>query len=138
MCEWREYDTGKVLGYVTDQKETGLDEWYQKYGWYWREDAMNEFLESNPNAILCGSAENIADFYSYFDKIVILKKNKDELLENLASSDRDNPFGKTPDQRKNFMNWQDFLITEARDYNSVILEGNEISKAYERIDSTSE
>lgn len=33
LCKWREYDTGKVLGYVTEQKETGMDEWYAKYGW---------------------------------------------------------------------------------------------------------
>lgn len=133
LCEWREYKTGKVLGYVTEQKETGEDEWYAKYGWYWRPDAMKQLLASNPDAILCGSAENTVDYYPLFDKVVILKKNEAELLANLASPDRNNPFGKTPDQRKNFMNWQDYLITEAKPFNPIVLTGNDITKAYEKI-----
>lgn len=133
LCEWREFETGKVLGYVTAHKETGLDDWYKKYGWYWREDAMKEFLHKNPDAILCGSSENIADFYKLFDKIVIMKKTEEELLANLASPDRNNPFGKTPEQRKNFMNWQDYLINEAQKYQPQILTGNDIKNAYEQI-----
>jgi broad-specificity NMP kinase len=133
LCEWREFDTGKVLGYVTEQKETGLDEWYKKYGWYWRQDAMNDFLAKHPDAILCGSAENITDYYSLFDKVVILKKTENELISNLASPDRSNPFGKTPEQRKGFMNWQDYLITEAGKFKPVILEGNDITSTYNTI-----
>lgn len=133
LCEWREYDTGKVLGYVTEQKETGLDDWYKKYGWYWREDAMKEFLAKHPDAILCGSSENIVDFYPLFDKIIIMKKTEEELLANLSSAARNNPFGKTPEQRKNFMNWQDFLIEEAENFNPVVLTGNDIKIAYEEI-----
>jgi broad-specificity NMP kinase len=133
LCEWREFETGKVLGYVTEQKETDLDEWYKKYGWYWRQDAMNDFLTKTPQAILCGSAENIVDFYPSFDRIIILKKTIDELLNNLASSDRNNPFGKTPDQRKNFMNWQEYLIKEAEKFHPIIIEGNDTSSAYKTI-----
>lgn len=133
LCEWREYDTGKVLGYVTDQKETRLDEWYRKYGWYWRKDAMNAFLFANKDVVLCGSAENIVDFYKMFDKIIILRKTNDELLSNLASPDRENPFGKTPDQRKGFMKWQDYLIREALAYPQLVLDGNDISSIYDTI-----
>jgi broad-specificity NMP kinase len=137
LCEWREFETGKVLGYVKDQKETGLDEWYKKYGWYWREDAMKDFLTKNPDTILCGSAENIADFYPLFDTIVIMKKTEEELLANLASPDRVNPFGKTPEQRKGFIEWQNYLINEAEQFKPVILSGNDISKAYKTISSLS-
>ncbi len=137
LCEWREYETGNVLGYVTEQKETGLDEWYKKYGWYWRQDAMEKFLLQNPDAILCGSAENIVDFYPQFDRMFILMKTEDELLHNLASPDRNNPFGKTAEQRKNFMNWQEYLIREAEKYHPTILEGNLISESYNSIVSVS-
>ena len=133
LCEWREFETGKVLGYVTEQKETGLDEWYKKYGWYWRQDAMNDFLSKHPDAILCGSAENITDFYHLFDRVIILKKSEEELLANLTSSDRTNPFGKTPEQRKNFIEWQDYLINQAEKFQPVVLEGNNIAESYAAI-----
>ncbi|MFO0970958.1 MAG: hypothetical protein U0520_01255 [Candidatus Saccharimonadales bacterium] len=133
LCEWREFETGKVLGLVTEYKETGQDDWYAEYGWYWREDVLKEFLAKHPNAILCGSSENITDFYGLFDKIVIMKKTDEELLSNLASPDRNNPFGKTPEQRKNFMNWQDHLIKEAQGFNPIILDGNQIDVTYKKI-----
>lgn len=133
LCEWREFKTGKVLGLVTEYKETGRDDWYAKYGWYWKTDRLKSFLLDNPQAILCGSAENTVECYSLFDRIFILQKNENELLSNLASPGRNNPFGKTPDQRKNFMNWQDYLIKEAQQFSPVILTGNVISKTYEGI-----
>lgn len=133
LCEWREFKTGKVLGYVKDYRRTGLNEWYEKYGWYWRKSSLGKFLQKHHEAILCGSAENIADFYGLFDKIVILKKTEDELLANLDSPDRINPFGKTPEQRKGLMKWQYFLIDKARVFEPFILKGNEIRDTYEAI-----
>lgn len=133
LCEWREFATGKVLGYVTEHTESGLDEWYQTYGWYWREDALRSFFAEHKDSVLCGSSENIADFYPIFDKVLILKKTEAELLANLLSPDRDNPFGQTPDQRKNLMNWQDYLINEASKCNPIILKGNDITAIYDKV-----
>ncbi len=133
LCEWREFNSGEVLGLVTEHKETGKDDWYAKYGWYWREDVLKQFLKDNPDSVICGSAENTVESYPLFNKIVLLEKNEDELLANLASPDRNNPFGKTPDQRKNFMNWQDYLIREADKFKPIIITGNDVSKTYTKI-----
>ncbi len=133
LCEWREFSTGKVLGYVTDHKETGLNDWYEKYGWYWREDGMQNFLSKHSDVVLAGSAENIASFCALFDKIIVLKKTEDELLSNLASPERENPFGKTPEQRKGFIEWQNYLIKEAMPYSPLILSGNVVANSYEAI-----
>ncbi len=133
LCEWREFDTGQVLGLVTDHKESGEDAWYKKYGWYWRLDFLTDFLTKNPDSILCGSSENIVDSYKYFDKIIILKKTEEELLTNLQNPERNNPFGKTAEQRKNFLKWQDYLIKEAENYSPIIIEGNNISNTYNSV-----
>lgn len=133
LCEWREFETGKVLGLVSDHKETGQDNWYKKYGWYWREDCLREFLAHNPDAILCGSSENIVDCYNLFDKIVIIRVNQDELLSNLNSPDRANPFGKTAKQRAGFMEWQDYLIREAAKFSPVFIDGNQIDETYSKV-----
>lgn len=133
LCEWREFKTGKVMGLVTDFVETGEDEWYTKYGWYWREGVLREFLASNPDAIVCGSSENVVGSYGLFDKVVILKVAEDQLLSNLSQPTRNNPFGKTPKQRANFMNWQDYLISGAASSDPIIIEGNQTLRAYEII-----
>lgn len=133
LCEWREFKTGKVLGLVTEYKETVEDNWYAKYGWYWKPDVLEAFLKKHPDAVVCGSSENIVDFYKLFDKIYILKKTNDELTANLDSPNRENPFGNTPEQRKGFMGWQDYLIREASKFNPIIVEGNDITNIYERI-----
>lgn len=133
LCEWRVIKTGRVLGLVSDIKAKGGDAWYAKYGWYWREDVLVDFINSNPGAIISGSSENVVDCYKHFDNIFLLKKTEEELLSNLLNPDRDNPFGKTPEQRKNFMNWQTYLIEESRKYNSHVGEGNLIEISYKRI-----
>lgn len=133
LCEWRVFETGEVMGLVTEFIETGEDEWYKMFGWYWRPVFLKEYLTQHPTVIICGSAENTVECYSLFDKVVLFKKTEEELLSNLASPDRNNPFGQTPEQRKNFMNWQNYLITEAREFNPRIIEGNDVSEAYKLI-----
>ncbi len=96
LCEWREFKTGKIMGSTTEFVETGKDDWYEKYGWYWREDLL---------------------------------KN---LIADLASPDRENPFGKTTPQRADFMDWQDFLVNSARE-NAIKLDGNSTENAYTEI-----
>lgn len=133
LCEWREFKTGKVLGLVSDHKETGQDNWYKKYGWYWIESRLKQFLADNPDAIICGSAENIADCYKFFDKLILVRVTKDQLLHNLASPARENPFGNTPEQRKGFMEWQDYLIREAQKFSPTFIDGNNIDATYSKV-----
>lgn len=133
LCEWREITTGKVLGLVSNHKETGQDDWYKKYGWYWRTDHLKQFLADNPDAIVCGSSENISDCYPLFDRVIIVRVSLTELQSNLKSPDRSNPFGKTPKQQAGLMEWQDYLIKEAKKFSPLFTYGNEIETTYARI-----
>lgn len=133
LCEWREFATDKVLGLVSEYKATGGDSWYKKYGWYWNAEVLKQFLSDNPNSIICGSSENVVDCYQCFDRIIILRKTEEELLSNLTSEERANPFGKTPEQRKNFLNWQNHLIKGVEKYRSTIIDGNDIKQVFENV-----
>ncbi len=132
LCEWRELKTGKVLGLVTKYKATD-NEWYKKYEWYWNIEVLNKFLQTNSFIVLSGSSYNVIESYKYFDKIFILKKTEEELVSNLESPTRINPYGKTPEQRRTFMNWQNYLIKEVEKYNHTIIEGNTIINTYQTI-----
>lgn len=133
LCEWREFETGRVLGLVSEHDQKTDDDWFKNHGWYWRKEKLAEFIGNNPDSIVCGSSENIAECYPLFDKIVVLKKTEDELLSNLRSPGRKNPFGKTTKQRQGFIEWQNYLITEAQNYRPVILDGNNTSETYRQI-----
>lgn len=133
LCEWREKSTGKVLGLVTEHTETGEDEWYATYSWCWRVDFLAEYLRERPNTVVCGSANNTPECYSLFKKLFILQKTSDELVENLTNTGRNNPFGRTPEQRKNFMDFQDRLIKEAEPFDLTLIKGNDTVSSYSQI-----
>lgn len=133
LCEWREFKTGEVLGLVTDYPRPNDDDWYKRYGWYWNLSVLDKFISKYPKSVICGSAENVTEAYKYFQKIFILKKTPKELLHNLDSTDRKNPFGKTPQQRKNFLNWQQHLLKEAESLQPILIKGNDIAKVYKEI-----
>lgn len=136
LCEWRDFETRKLVGLVDEMMITTNDEWYKKHGWYWRKDKMEELLAGNTDIIVCGSSENIADFYPLFDNIFILRKTEEELLQNLKSPERDNPFGKTTKQRSGFMEWQNYLIKEAETFNPYYIDTNDIKITYDIIKSS--
>lgn len=137
FCEWRRFDNGEVIGSVKDEMgnliESGEDDWYKMYGWYWRAPILQKLFDENDDVILCGSSENIVDYYPKFDKIVMLKVDENTLLEHLSHPTRNNPFGQTAEQRKNFMNWQDYLLNEAKKYKPVIIEVGNVEDIYTRV-----
>lgn len=120
LCEWRNFETGEPAGLVTDQDIQKSNDWYEKYGWYWKEDFLKNFLNNHEDVILCGSSENMGDCYKLFDKIIFLKKTHEELESNLISPDRKNPFGKDSEHRKGIIEWQNFIIKMAKPYDHVV------------------
>lgn len=133
LCEWREKSTGRVLGLVTEHKETGEDEWYATYSWCWRADFLKQYLSEHPNTVVCGSANNTPECYRLFKKLFILQKTNNELVTNLTNPNRNNPFGRTSEQRKDFLQFQDRLIAEAEMFNLTLINGNDIASSYSQV-----
>jgi len=133
LSEWREFDTGKIIKLTNENRANNKDEWHKKYGWFWNEDQLTSLLNKSESIILCGSAENVTRFFKLFDKIIILKITREELIKNLNNPQRTNPFGKTDNQRIGLMEWQDFLIKEAIPYNPTIISTNEIKSIYTEV-----
>lgn len=133
LNEWRDFKTGEVKGLVTEFIEDGTDEWYKQYGWFWRPKVLEEFLATQEDLVLCGSSENVTELYHLFDAVAILVKEETELILNLQSPERNNPFGKTTVQRANFMNWQDHLLREAASFAPLLIHGNDTKAAYNKI-----
>lgn len=68
-------------------------------GWVWREDLVEQLLESHESGtlFLSGCAESQVRFYPRFDHIVLLSAPASVLRERLRLR-TNNPYGKRPDE----------------------------------------
>lgn len=139
LCVWLRFADGKFVAKVEDIKaEPKNDEWYKNNGWYWDANKIRQLLNADEDLILCGSAENVTDFYDYFDKVFLLVKTSEEIESNINSKYRANPFGKTPAQRAGFMRWQDHLVKEADKLpikKVIYIKSNDIAEVFNSIEN---
>lgn len=68
--------------------------------WVWRKDAMTELLTGHGDGPLfvAGCKSNQADFYPWFEHVVLLSAPVDVLLARIADRTT-NPFGKSAEER---------------------------------------
>jgi hypothetical protein len=132
LCEWREYSSGKVIGSVEDIEPQGGDSWYKTYGWYWRTQKLAELLQT-PNPVICGSADNIMEFYGLFDQIILLYKNRADLVSNLMQPNRDQPNGKDPSHHDRILKWQETLADSLKSFRPIIINDNNLETSFQDV-----
>ena len=133
LCEWRKYKTGELVGPVETVNPTGGEKWYKTNGWYWNEHKLKELIDKPGDCAVCGSADNIMDFYPLFDKIVLLYKNTDDLISNLMQPGREQPNGRDPAHHARLLKWQEHLLETSQKYHPVIIVDNNIGTIFEKI-----
>lgn len=69
------------------------------HDWRWREDRVQRLLATEKSEILfvSGCAENMVNFYSQFDEIVLLSAPVSIIVERLTSR-TNNPYGQRPEE----------------------------------------
>lgn len=94
------------LGFqVVDTDEPGWTKWSDQEGGYvWREEQIAELLahEDGPSLYVSGTVSNQGRFYSRFDAVVLLSAPGDVLVNRIETRTT-NPYGKTPEQRKEIL-----------------------------------
>lgn len=86
--------------------DTDTDEWCEwttdregQPDWVWREAPMRALLSSETRLLFVGGCKsNQGDFYSGFDRVVLLSAPAEVLLARLRTR-TNNPYGKTPEQQ---------------------------------------
>jgi len=74
--------------------------WFARYDFLWREHVLRRLLEENETLYLFGIADNAFDVMHLFDKTYYLKADQVLLRQRLLSPTRDNPMGRTKEQRE--------------------------------------
>lgn len=87
---------GKEVKY---NHEGGL-EWLTDNIWVWDFSVLKRYLSKNPRVLIFGGATNEAVTSKVFDYVFYLKLSKKEILTNLKSENRTNPYGKTEAQQE--------------------------------------
>lgn len=133
LCEWRDYETGTVIGPVEFVNPKGGESWYQQNGWYWKKTKMNQLTASVDDPVVCGSADNVMDFYGFFDKIVLLYKSRKDIVSNLTQPGREQPNGKDPEHHERILKWQEKLLQTTRPFNPIIISENDVGAVFRKI-----
>lgn len=87
-------------GQAHEYDHDGGQEWLETHFWSWDEAALDVYLRSNRRAIICGGAANDKAMGNRFNQIFYLELSKGEILANLLSPERFNPFGRTKEQQE--------------------------------------
>ena len=115
LAYWRNLATGQNLA-----KNFPVDYSVEKYGWYWDPAVMGRLLSSAADVILCGSADNMADFYPAFDKRFILNVEPWEQLHRLQN--REHGYAKDdPELQRKIVEEQAQLVANARQIGATLL-----------------
>lgn len=133
LCEWREYATGMVIGDVNTVEPVGGETWYKTNGWYWLPSKIDELLNSTDNPIVCGSADNVMDFYGHFDRVVLLYKSREDIVHNLLQPGRKQANGKDPKHHDRILKWQEKLLESSRSYDPLLITENNTSTVFKKI-----
>lgn len=115
LAYWRNLVTGQNLA-----KNFPADYSVEKYGWYWDPAVMGRLLSSAADVILCGSADNMADFYPAFDKRFILNVEPWEQLHRLQN--REHGYAKDdPELQRKIVEEQAQLVANASQIGATLL-----------------
>ena len=80
------------------------EEWLKHHHWNINEDKLQKILKDHENIGLCGTASNLKNFFSLFDKIFVLVIDQPELAERLNNR-TNNPFGKSAEEQADIFSW---------------------------------
>jgi shikimate kinase len=116
------YDADEALGRWVDKK-TGKpktptkkeEEQARGIDWGWDGRKLNRILKQNNEVYLFGGlSEHTTQFVRLFDKIYYLYAGKELILQRLRSKDRNNDFGRHPEQRRLIISWIKYAAERAK------------------------
>ena len=75
--------------------------------WEWIPPRLNAVLDADHAGPLfvCGNANNQRDFYHRFDAVFLLRVDAETMLRRVDDPERDNDFGRSPEQRRLLLEW---------------------------------
>ncbi|HEX8226923.1 MAG TPA: phosphotransferase [Candidatus Saccharimonadales bacterium] len=106
LSHWIHRITGEI---VVPPEIFDVHEWYKEHEWKINPDEIKKLKEhtvSNGTAIfLCGVGDGIDEAWQYFDNVIVLVADEAILRQRILER-KDNGFGRTPEELKIVLEWQ--------------------------------
>lgn len=105
-ADWVDRKTGAIIPFPEDEDSVDIHAWYKKHRWVLSVDRISKLKQQadadDKLVFLGGIAEGEEDVWQYFDKVFLLKVDKETIKERITHR-TDNDFGKSPDEMAEIM-----------------------------------
>lgn len=93
------------------------------HSFLWDRKVLEEFLKSQADVIIFGMSGNAFEMIDLFDKVYFLKVPPEVLEQRVQHETRENPMGKTAEQREAVVGWAKEIENEAKKLDLEFIDG---------------
>lgn len=87
---------GQVVNFPEDANES----WFNRHHFIWQKQVLEDLLSKPGNLYLFGISETAFNVIDLFDEVYYLKATPELVMERLSHPSRENPMGKTEEQKR--------------------------------------
>jgi len=119
LIKWVD-ESGKTVPWPENPKK----EWFKKYEFIWDKDTLNKLLEELTELYLFGISDTAFEVTDLFDKVYYLTATPELIKERLENRNRENPMGKTEEQKQLLIEALEKTKTKAEKLNLTPIEAS--------------
>lgn len=118
LCSWVSLASGRS---EPDNRENEPD-WLKTHDWFWDNNQLTKLLSETKNTFYCGSSGNQDQFYSMFDKVILLEMYADLIKERVLGSDRNHSYGQLPGEVDAILGYFEKFQDETKSAGAIIID----------------
>lgn len=108
---------------VGDFPENAGKEFLANHEFLWNRKFLENFLGQQQDIYLLGASGNVFAMGDLFDKVVFLHVPWEILEQRVQHDSRENPMGKTAEQREIMLEYAKYFEEEARKHGAIFIDG---------------
>ena len=115
----------KTTGRIADDHDNNDIESVKQHDWICDKNKLQQLVRNNPKGIVfyCGTASNLDDLLSLFDKIILLKVSP-KILRKRLSTRKSNDFGRTSEVQKWILSWKKWSEDHMCEKGAIVIDAN--------------
>ncbi len=113
-----------TAGQKVDPPAPVTHEWLQSHRLLWDKNFLQKYLEQNAPVYFFGQSQNTFDVIDLFDYKFYLKISDSLVEERLQKAERDNSWGKKPEEREEIMQWLPWLDQKAQELGFITIDAS--------------
>lgn len=118
--------------------ENATKEWLDSHDFIWDKEYLREYLTKQDDIYIFGISSNVFNIFDLFDKVYYLSVPSEIIRQRLDNPERENPMGKTEEQKQAIIKDMEFNQKKTLDRGGQLLDGTKTpEEIYKIINSKS-